>query len=113
MSDPSPDTFSAAIALIGMVVDPKATSARLAELQKQVEKATAAQAKLDSDRAAHERTAAADKVSAAEREKTLRDREVAVAIKERNIAAREKAMRCRRGSAPIRTCRPAPFLPAV
>jgi hypothetical protein len=30
---------------------------------------------------------------AAEREKTLRDREVAVAIKERNIVAREKAIK--------------------
>jgi hypothetical protein len=37
MSEPSPDTFAAAIALIGLAVDPEATSARLAELQKGVE----------------------------------------------------------------------------
>jgi hypothetical protein len=87
------DTFAAAITLIGMAVDPKATSARLAELSTALEKATAAQSKLDNDRAEHATAVAAAKASADERAKALRDREVAVSIAERNLARRQKAIR--------------------
>jgi hypothetical protein len=56
----TPDTFAAAIALIGMAVDPKATSARLAELQKQIDAAAKGQAKLAADREQHATAVAAD-----------------------------------------------------
>jgi hypothetical protein len=57
----TPDTFAAAIALIGMAVDPKATSARLAELQKQIDAAAKGQAKLAADREQHATAVAAAK----------------------------------------------------
>jgi hypothetical protein len=53
MTEPSPDTFAAAIALLGLALDPKAMSARLTELRTAVEKAEAATAKLAADREQH------------------------------------------------------------
>lgn len=54
MSDyPPPDAFAAALALVSMAVDPKATQARLFELQKLQTEIVLAQGKLASDRAAH------------------------------------------------------------
>jgi hypothetical protein len=46
----APDTFAAAIALIGPAVDPKACAKRIEDLQKQVEALAKAQAKLEADR---------------------------------------------------------------
>jgi hypothetical protein len=115
--------FDRVFALLAIIADAPGCKARLAELQKSIEKATAAQTKVDNDRASHERTTAADKASTAEREKMLRDRAVAVAIKERNPwpsksvtslrVRRRSPMRGLRGLAPIRTCRPAPSPPAA
>ena len=62
------DTFAAAIALIGMAVDAKATSSRLAELRTMVEKAEAAAAKLAADRQQHDQKVAADRAALDARE---------------------------------------------
>jgi hypothetical protein len=58
-----PDTFSAAIALIGLAVDPKACAARLTYLQKQLDAVAKAQAKLDADREQHAAAVAAAKAA--------------------------------------------------
>jgi uncharacterized protein YgiM (DUF1202 family) len=84
--------FQVVANLLAIVSDPAASKKRLSDLERQIETLAKLQTKVDNDRASHERTTAADKASAAEREKTLRDREVSVAIKERNLVAREKAI---------------------
>jgi hypothetical protein len=97
MSEPSPDTFSAAIALIGLAVDPKATAARLAELQKQIEKAEAATAKLAADRSTHEAAVATAKAELEARAAALHKRDTALRIAEHRLgeASRPSRTRCR------------------
>jgi uncharacterized protein (DUF3084 family) len=89
----TPDTFAAAIALIGMAVDPKACAKRLDELRQALEKAEAATAKLTADREQHAATVAAAKDEIAARTAQLLKREVAVGIAERDLVKREKAIK--------------------
>jgi hypothetical protein len=53
---PAPDAFGAVLTLIGLVVDPKAFRARIADLQKQIAAVDKAQAKLAADRAEYDAT---------------------------------------------------------
>jgi hypothetical protein len=92
MTDPTPETFAAALALLAAAADVPGTKARLADLAKQIAAADKAPTKLDADRAAHERAVADATAASDERERKLRDREVAVAIAERGLIAREKAI---------------------
>jgi hypothetical protein len=97
MTEPTPEAFAAVAGLIGLIVDAKARSKRLAELQAATDAATKAQAKLDADRETHARAVA----TADEREKALRDREVKVAIAERAlVAGQQELAAARRAMAP-------------
>jgi hypothetical protein len=84
--------LSRAFTLLAAAVDPKATKARLDNLLLQIDAVVKAQAKLDADRAEHDRAVAFEKASADEHEKRNRAREVSVAIAERNLAEREQAL---------------------
>jgi peptidoglycan hydrolase CwlO-like protein len=88
----SPDTFSAAIALIGLAVDPKACAKRLDDLQKQLDKTAAAAAKLEVATAAHDQKVAAAKADLDARGAAVLKREAALGIAEGRLAAREKAI---------------------
>jgi hypothetical protein len=84
------DTFAAAIALIGLAVDPKATAARLAELRTAIEKAEASTAKLTADREQHAAAVAAAKAELDARRTALAQREVALAAQEGRQAHHDK-----------------------
>jgi uncharacterized protein (DUF3084 family) len=92
MTDASPDTFAAALALLAAAADVPGTKARLAELAKQIAAAEKAHAALTADRETHHRELAAAQAATNAREAKLRDREVKVGIAERDIAAREKVI---------------------
>jgi hypothetical protein len=62
MSECAPE-FAATTALIALVIDAKACAKRLDELQRQIEAAAKAQAKLDADREQHEREVTAAKAA--------------------------------------------------
>jgi hypothetical protein len=91
------DTFGTVADLIGLIVDAKACSKRLAELQTTIDAAQKAQAQFAADRGAHARTVAATDA----REGALRDREVKVALAERTLAAGQQELAAaRRATAP-------------
>jgi hypothetical protein len=92
MTDPSPETFAAVADLIRLIADPDGCAKRVRELQKLGEQVAKAQAKLETERAAHDQTVTADTAAALARETKLRDREVAVAMAQRDVAARERAL---------------------
>jgi multidrug efflux pump subunit AcrA (membrane-fusion protein) len=87
-----PDAFSAVTNLVALLADPKAASARLTELQKQIEKAEAASAKLAADREQHAAAVAAAKAELDARGAALLKRETAAGIKERELIQREKVL---------------------
>ncbi len=75
-----------------MLADSKATLKRIDQLQKLETEIAKAQAKLDADRAMHDRAVTTATREIDEREAKLRKREVDVAIHERDLAAREKVI---------------------
>jgi hypothetical protein len=88
-----PDTFAAAIALIGMAVDPKACAKRLDDLRTAIEKAETSAAKLAAAQEQHATTVAADKADLDARGAALLKRETAVGIAERDLVRREQALK--------------------
>jgi chorismate mutase len=88
-----PDTFSAAIALVGLAVDPKACAKRLDELRTAIDKAEAATAKLAVDREQHAAAVAAAKAELEARGAALLKRETALRIAEHRLGEREKAIK--------------------
>ena len=102
MGDPSQtsDAFAAVTGLIALVTDAKACAKRLDELQRQIEAAAKAQAKLEADREQHERSVAAAKAALDAREAALRKREVEAMI--RSNALDDRAARLEADGKPWR-----------
>jgi hypothetical protein len=92
MTDPmqNSDAFAAVAGLIALITDAKGCAKRLAELQQQIDVATKAQSKLDSERVVHDRAVAAAEVEMIARETAVRKREVTVSIAARDLIEREK-----------------------
>jgi hypothetical protein len=88
MTDPSPEAFAAVTGLIALITDAKACGKRLADLQAQMGTVTVSQAKLETERAEHDKKVAAETAEFAEREAAVRKREVAVAFAERDVNER-------------------------
>jgi septal ring factor EnvC (AmiA/AmiB activator) len=90
MTDTSPETFAAALALLAAAADVPGTKARLAELQKKITAAETALTKLAAEIAEHERKVAADTAELAEREQKLRTRAVDLMVRENALAETAK-----------------------
>jgi hypothetical protein len=88
VSSKATDTFAAVADLIRLIADPDGCAKRMTELRKLGEQVAKSQAKLETERAAHDRKAAADTAELAEREVVLRKRQVAVSIAEREVNER-------------------------
>jgi hypothetical protein len=93
MSDPTPESFAAVADLIRLIADPDGAARRLRELQKLVDQAEKAQARLDADRTAHEQKVAADNAALDKREAAARQRVIAATIRENSVAEREARWR--------------------
>jgi hypothetical protein len=90
MTDPTPEAFAAVAGLVALITDAKACGKRLDELKKLGDEVAKSQAKLDTDRAEHERASTTRTREFDEREAKLRDREVKVIIAERNLLERQQ-----------------------
>jgi hypothetical protein len=92
MSDASPETFADAFALLAAAADVKGCEARITKLKKLSEQVAAAQAKLETERATHDRKVVADTAAMDERELKLRDREIKARLQESNLKEREQRL---------------------
>ncbi len=88
----SSDGYATLRELVALLADSKATLKRIDQLQKFESEIAKEQAKLDADRATHDRAVAAAEAEMIAREAALRKREVEVSIHERDLAAREKVI---------------------
>ena len=79
------DSFTAVAALLALATDPRACRARLLELQRQIDAAGKAQAKLAAEHVAHEAAVARDRAQIEEREKSAQKREASALAAERNL----------------------------
>jgi hypothetical protein len=87
MSDaPTPEAFAAVADLIRLIADPDGCAKRMTELRKLGEQVAKSQAKLETERAAHDRKAGADAAELAEREQKLRARAVDLMVRENAMA---------------------------
>jgi hypothetical protein len=88
----TPETFAAVTDLIRLIADPDGCAKRVRDLQKLGDQVAKAQARLETERAAHDQKVMADTAAMDEREQKLRDRHLALSIAERDLAAREKVI---------------------
>jgi hypothetical protein len=80
------DSYAALRELVALLADGKATVKRIDQLQKLESEIAKAQAKLDGDRAAHDRATAAAEAGMIAKEQELRRREVDLAGREGMLA---------------------------
>jgi hypothetical protein len=88
-----PDAFAAALALIAIALDPKATEARLRSLREHEAAAAKATAELTTEREAFEQHCATERAAIAARAEAVSKSEVELFVRKNQISAREDAAR--------------------
>jgi hypothetical protein len=83
-----PEAFAVVGDLIRLIADPDAHAKRMTDLRKLGDQVAKGQARLETERAEHDKKVAADTAGLAEREAAVRKREVAVAFAEREVNER-------------------------
>jgi alkylation response protein AidB-like acyl-CoA dehydrogenase len=88
----APDAYAAVVDLIALVTDAKASGKRLSELQALEERIAKTQAKLDADRAEHDRVVTTSRAELDERDAKLRKREVDVMIRDNALREAQRIL---------------------